>query len=385
LNTESEERAHGGAGVGVAAAAAGEAFSDMEDTEQELAGVGSPFLRDALACFRGEFAELFNRNDTAAIRQQSWHTRVIRIFSGSGTLAVVFSILHLVRLLKFDESSELKRRLAYGLFFGELFFVGVAVAAFVTGLLLSFQGHWLEHRHKAEMLRLLKFRSLIDAAKLGTDAAAFARWKAEVIERARDIERADEDALHQWVEEARMPELPPTPAAQGLEARGVADLLDYYRKKRLLPQASYFYRQANRNQRWDWSTRLLPPALFVASVLCALLHLIYEVCEFRYKGSTAYVAQWTEKGSQVSVTLIILAAILPVVGAGLRGLRSAFEYSRNTMRFRALHFALEMLNGKLEEEKEPEQILSQLFWCEWMIEAEHREWLRLMIEAEWAG
>jgi hypothetical protein len=386
MNNETEAGARGGVSAEEvdAAAESNAPVNDIEDTEQELAGVSSS-LRDALACFRGEFAGLFNRNDAAALRQQRWHRAVIRIFSVSGTLAVVFSILHLVRLLKFDESPEVKAWLAHLLFFGELFFVWVAVAAFCIGLLRAFQGHWLEYRHKAEMLRLLKFRALIDAAKLGNDPAAFARWKSGVMERARDIERMNEDTLHEWVEEARMPDLPPTPVAHGRAGLAVEDLLDYYKKKRLLPQTRYFYKQANSNQRWDWSTRLLPPVLFVLSVLCALLHLLYEVYEFTHEGREAYVARWTQDVSQVSVALIILAAILPVIGAGLRGLRSAFEYSRNTLRFRALHFALEMLNERLGKETAPEEILSELFWCEWMIEAEHREWLRLMIEAEWAG
>ncbi|MFL6227248.1 MAG: hypothetical protein ACJ741_00560 [Pyrinomonadaceae bacterium] len=89
--------------------------------------------------------------------------------------------------------------------------------------------------------------------------------------------------------------------------------------------------------------------------------------------------------TQVSVALTILAAILPTFGAGLRAYRSAHEFGRNTVRFRAIHFALELLRDRLGHGAEPEEIWRDLWWSEWLLEAEHREWLRLMIETEWIG
>lgn len=103
-------------------------------------------------------------------------------------------------------------------------------------------------------------------------------------------------------------------------------------------------------------------------------------------------------GLLLLVSLIAFAATLPVVGFGLRTLRSAFEFSRNTVRYRAMHAALVDLDKSLQRHVDRldsssginamvaiEDIYADLWWSEHVLELEHREWLRLMIEAEWFG
>ena len=53
-----------------------------------------------------------------------------------------------------------------------------------------------------------------------------------------------------------------------------------------------------------------------------------------------------------STQLILLAAALPVVGAGIRTLRTAYEFARNTSRYRAKAFVLDRLAKILREEKD---------------------------------
>jgi hypothetical protein len=360
-------------------------FNDMEDSPAETDGY-APRLASALAHFQARYAARFSESDAAALRQQRAHRRIVRTFSVAGTLAVVFSILHLTRLLHLEGREPLTKSLALGLFAGELLAVVVAVGAVVAGLVRASQGHWLTGRHKAEMLRLLKFKLLLDPSLVAGGAAGVAEWEAKLARGIEGVERIDESSLHEWVEETRVPDVAPSPQPGEIDANVIRDVLDYYRRKRLDPQRSYFYRQAERNLRWDWSTRLVPPLLFFGSVLFALVHLVAEVFEIRERGWEDYYDKWSREVSPLAVVCIILAAILPVFGAGLRGLRSAYEFSRNTLRFRAIHFALEVLRERLERgDATPEEIWRDLWWCEWLLEAEHREWLRLMIEAEWIG
>ncbi|MDT7602041.1 MAG: hypothetical protein QOF61_38 [Acidobacteriota bacterium] len=358
--------------------------NDMEDAPAETAGY-TPQLASALAHFQARCAAHFNESDAAALRQQRAHRRIVRTFSVAGTFAVTFSILHLTRLLPLEGQTWLIRSLALGLFAGELIAVLFAVGAVIYGIVRASQGHWLVGRHKAEMLRLLKFRMLLDPSLVAGSDARRGEWEAKLAREIERIDRVDESALREWVEETRVPDVPLCPPG-AIDAGVIRDALDYYRRKRLDPQRSYFFKQAERNLRWDWSTRLVPPLLFFGSVLFALVHLVAEAFEIHESGWDDYFKNWAGGASPLAVVCIILAAILPAFGAGLRGLRSAYEFSRNTLRFRAIHFALEMLRERLSrDDARPEEIWRDLWWCEWLLEAEHREWLRLMIEAEWIG
>jgi hypothetical protein len=87
----------------------------------------------------------------------------------------------------------------------------------------------------------------------------------------------------------------------------------------------------------------------------------------------------------VGELLIVLAACLPVLGAGIRTLHTASERRRNAIRFQAKYYTLEKLRQELQQETDADAIFRLLSQCERIMEIEHREWLRLMIEAEWFG
>ena len=384
MDDEAETNAPAAAGKNAGPETVTDPPNDLEDSAEEGKCYGRP-LGDALVYFEEKFAASLTDNDLSALNLQWRHRLVVRVFSVAGTLAVIFSILHVTRLLALKEHLQLTKVLALGLFFGEALAVLIALAAVTAGLILHFQSSWLETRHKAELFRLLKFGSIIDPAMLTGKEEAFKEWKARLYEAGQKIESIDRDSLHGWVKESGFPIQSVPPLTEQIESQTIQDLLDYYQRERLNPQTNYFDERANRNLRWDWLTRRLPPSLFFGSVLFATLHLGLELLEFAKLGWGGYFDRWVHVVSPASVIFIILAGILPVLGAGLRGLRSAYEFSRNTLRFRANHFALELLSKRLLTETRPEAILRDLWWCEWMLEAEHREWLRLMIEAEWIG
>ena len=82
---------------------------------------------------------------------------------------------------------------------------------------------------------------------------------------------------------------------------------------------------------------------------------------------------------------MLVAASLPVLGAGFRTLRTAHEYARNASRFEATHDALSALSDRLRKAKDAPTIFRELGFCEQVLEADLREWMRLMVEAEWFG
>jgi Flp pilus assembly protein TadB len=167
--------------------------------------------------------------------------------------------------------------------------------------------------------------------------------------------------------------MPASTASATSDPASVRALADYYVQRRLRTQQEYFTSRLRRNESGDRRTRSLPPLLFFASVAAAFAHFGYDL--------------WTHHHGEpmVSILLIVLAAGLAVIGAGLRTYRGAHEFSRNSTRFRAKLVALRHVGERLEHQTEPVAIYRELWYCEQILESEHREWLRLMSDAEWFG
>ena len=83
--------------------------------------------------------------------------------------------------------------------------------------------------------------------------------------------------------------------------------------------------------------------------------------------------------------LVALAAALPMLGSCVRTLRGSREFARNRVRYHALYKMLVHVEQRLEELTGPGRVLRELWYGEQAFEAELREWLRLMREAEWYG
>ena len=89
---------------------------------------------------------------------------------------------------------------------------------------------------------------------------------------------------------------------------------------------------------------------------------------------------------KIALILIAGAASFPLIGSAFRTYRSAYEFSRNSKRFRATYTDLHQVGARVQDKhKKPDLILKELWKAEDSLEREHREWLRLMIEAEWYG
>ena len=174
----------------------------------------------------------------------------------------------------------------------------------------------------------------------------------------------------------------------------------------------------------------LPAWLFFASVTAVVLKFFADVPHVFFASSHGPVPEWFANSHEAGIFLTVLgAASLPVLAAGVRTWRAAFEFSRNKSRFQAAHRALAELEeriihdgvdafgavqsspvlqvtmrreetiGASQTSLSVEQgrantpgalvdaypMVRDLWWCEHILESEHREWLRLMYETEWFG
>jgi len=339
---------------------------DMYDSPQDMPP--SQPVRDALAFCRDTVEAGYRQADTLALRHQRYHRLLTITAAIFGTTAVLLAIVQLSGLFRGTWPVQLS---------------GIAVAfaliAVITGLVSSQRLNWLLERHRAERYRLLKFRFLIDPVLWsGGKEEAKARMNRFTNE-VDNIRALNRQALRRWIDEDEVPEAPTPLPHSKTDENIIRGLIEYYQKKRLGVQMDYFAGRALRNVRMHRYTWFLPPLFFFSSVLAVSGHFIYDIV------ASAHGSQAEVTTANLFVLFVVLAAAFPVIGAGVRSLRTAYEFARNNSRFRAKLVALSRLAERLRQENDPEAIFRDLWSCEQILESEHREWLRLMIEGEWFG
>ncbi len=333
--------------------------TDMVETPDEMANW--PALVDRLRRCSELISPVFHDRDAEAKDHQRYHRLLTTLAAVFGTGAVLFAIL----------------QLAYPDLLGgttlevvEVVAVVAALAAVVMGVISGRQSRWLLERHKAERLRLAKFRFLIDPATWSDRPEDVEHRVAALRAEVDRIQSITSRQFREWTEQEDV-HLEPHQRQDQPTGETRDQLVDYYRTKRLLFQRDIFRSRAKRHDRWDRDSRRLGPILFLGSVSAVLVHFGIDLYNRR-------------KGYNVDTTpLILLAAGLPVAGAGIRTLRTAYEFARNTSRYRAKSVALDRLDHILKEEQDPQSEIRLLGYSEELLEFEHHEWCRLMIEAEW--
>ena len=337
---------------------------EMHDTQEEAARFGNIPLRDCLPVMQS-----FDEVDQAAIRKRTNHKSYTRVAATCGCIAVLAAIGEL-SLRNWPENPGL-----------EAFLVAAEAAslfALVVVILTEQKYKWLDPRHRAELLRLEKFRFLITPSE-------WTEKKAVEGNRRKILEKKD---IRKWLEEESSgPHAVASfePASE-VAAQTLGQLIEYYLAKRLGPQKEYLENGIAAIKREDKWPRLAP-RLFQFSVGAAFLHLLFGELAKAGGGKFHELAAW-------SIYAALAAACLPVISAGFRTRRSAFEYSRNISRFEMAKRALESIESVLREAGKrlaagqavpPDPVLKELWWCERILEIEHYEWLRLMVETEWYG
>ena len=343
-----------------------EAFQELEKT------------RTAIGC-------VFDEADTEASSNLTRHQWAAGLLGFGGTYAVLMAIFQLylqVTSAGTEKNLAAKALAAPGTTLGrtfgaaEIFFAVLALAALAAGLKWNFMGDWLLQRHRAERCRFLKFEFLLHVALAARDEESLRRAARQYLGEADVLKEMGEDQMEQWLREEQVLPNPPAVPARPHVLSDLRVLAEHYVHTRLGVQSLYFSKQSNRDNRRSSRTGNVTPLLFGTSTLLALVHFAIE---HRFHSLEA-----------ASPFFILMAAALPVIGAGLRSARGISEYSRNALRFSAKYNALkpviiDLQNNMSGQASRAQDIVQSLWKGEQILEGEHREWLRLMIETEWIG
>ena len=362
------------------------------------------------------------RYDQDAIRLQNRHRIAVFLAALAGTCAVIFAILQLgmehricAPFLESALRAVIGRSAAAAatnwLVLLETLCLILVIGVFLYSAKQNLDHRWRELRFKAEHYRMLKFRFLHDAVhwrEAGEEARGI-----HVFQHLCLIHSCNRENIKLWIHWKKevlpvlqAPEVKPDTAL-------AAELADYFRERRFRPQQAYFAHRGKQLHSQEKVLRWIGPGLFWGSIVCALIHVGLHIAhEYQKPASLAAeklpagkvasaspargadkehesAAPKAEQGMSAIVIwafgLALLAAILPVLAAGVRTWRGAFEFGRNSLRFESMSHHLEHLLEELKKAKTPEAILAILRRGEYAMESEHRAWMRLMMEAEWIG
>lgn len=328
-------------------------------------------LREPLRIIRERLESLYLDADAAALKHVRTHRRITRWAAVCGAAAIIIAVLQIGGRAAAGPGDAFWP-IAEGLF--------VVVAAWVVfrGTRAAHHPRWLLERHKAERCRLTKYRALIDDRPWRGDPALLAAWSRDLQSEAERLRILSFHELEAW---AASDHVRPPPDYDNLPPSAVDavdKLVAYYRDRRLARQLHHFAGRVEADEAADRATRAWPARLFFASIVCALLHLAIHAIHGLVDGDSPF---W-HAVERANAALLFFAVVLPVVGAAVRTWRGAWEFARNTARFRAKSFGLKHLADHLRDGRPPEH-LRRMYDCELLLESEHREWLRLMLEAEW--
>jgi hypothetical protein len=378
-------------------------FDDMHDNQADWDQYASVLPLRWLC----EIGEAFDRSDGEAKKFQRWHRWFTYAAALLATLTVVLAIVGLGFVASDPpEASKLRWEDRFDL--GELTAASLTLVIVFVGFGLRFKEKWLRLRHRAELYRLLRYNFLIQPSLWsgGQDPQA---WIAKEI---AGIDKRTGGKLEEAINEPS-PSGPYEAVESRMPRHRLQALTQYYLSKRLGPQKEYLANRAQRNEVKD-RMRVMLPFFFFGSIVAVAAKLAMK----------SFHHSWWAFG------FVLAATMLPVFAAGLRTYLAAFEFSRNKSRFSAAHKALSETEKSLvqntfeavsaepnrpghqesllwgsplgqvivvaeqsamdaaaahEDEASVYPVLRDLAWCEHVLDAEHREWFRLMYDAEWFG
>ncbi|MBI5851949.1 MAG: hypothetical protein HZB39_13125 [Planctomycetes bacterium] len=336
---------------------------DMDDGP-ELATLDAracPVTHAALTELNEVLLPVWREADRKALRNQKWHRRIAAVAISAGTAATVAAILQLVaRHMSGEGASSAK-------WLGVVELVTVILAALAIGVGLWFGTHhgWLSHRQAAERLRSLKFAAVV-RPEFWNDMAGWKSWLAGEVAQLRSL---TEEEAHQWVGDEHVEPQSPEPPCCVASPNDLAACAALYRVKRLEFQREYFRHQASLQRRRSWIVeRKVGLWLFGAIFVVVFLHGIHAL------------------HPPYEVYAIALAAILPVIGFGLRAWVAAFEVARSRALFQSKAGAVEdFVERHTHAAVTLEHLVRDIARGESFFANEHREWYRLQREAEWTS
>jgi hypothetical protein len=345
---------------------------DMDDEPESEFLAPFPQLYEALVWLKNNLGERWRKADQEALNCQRQHRRLARVAIATGTLAIVLAVVQLSIKLTLPGLAVIALAL-------EAIAVAAAVVAVALGLRAKFDRRWLAQRHLAERLRMLKFRALEQL--WCREPSAWNSWVEAQIKELEGIE--DPKKIRRKIEKWSTEELIEPALATSLKCNPDPNLeralMIYYSYKRVEFQADYFDRRRKTFQKETWRWLRLNLPLFLIGVGCVIAHFALEY--FATRTNNAASSKLLE---DLAVWFVALAAIIPVLGLGVRAWFAAFELPRSANLFAAKHRALKHLTKQLEQDSgEVLPTVHHMAQAEHFLEHEHREWLRLLSDTEW--
>jgi hypothetical protein len=357
-------------------------------------------LNSILELTQARISKRFRDADTRAIENQNSY----RFWAFGATIAGMIAVLlAIVQLLLHATWPTLDERVFLFFDLSELVAAAVVVVIVVIiGFRRELKENWLLERHRAEMFRQLRFRFLLNPLC----------WVPDLSEASNSLDNQLREVasnyaeMMSWVVRATVPDVVLSPTTMPGEA--LKTLIAYYRRKRLDVQMEYFDKFAKLDHERNLRTRICGPFLLFASVAFVLAHVTIsllrsfaiigssdlawaDILSLAHKLSLVMMGRGSSEANifslahELSLVMMGVAAMLPVIAAAVRVYRSANEYARNASRHRSTYHALNKLSLQLNESTRPDEVFRLLGFCEQVLEADHREWMRLMVEAEWFG
>jgi hypothetical protein len=346
---------------------------DMNDEPDRVALAAVPRLHQALEWLGASVANRWQQADAAALVHQRRHSLLARTAIVTGTSAIILTVVQLALTLSWPEFTG-------AMLWLEAVIVLGGVVSVIVGLLAKADHNWLGQRHLAERLRMLKFRALAHPNLWNGNTD---EWKAWVRDQIQELQGAEAlKRVEAWASEDR------SEPAQLVADDGAKDpemsaaLATYYCHKRLNYQGHYFRRKGTAaKHQVSWQRNLRLPLFFVM-IGCVLFHFAahWLAGQMDRAGDREAARIW----ELFSLWGVVLAAALPVLGIGVRAWTAAFEHARKARSFAAKHVAMQDAVARLmSDQHDLAAVLGHMQHDELFLEQEHREWLRLLLDAEW--
>jgi hypothetical protein len=332
-----------------------ESPDDMQDAPVWLR---SPTLGPVLTLCAHVLVHPFLDAEADALNSQASHRRITLCAAMAGLLAIGIALFEFVH----HGRSAGDRPWAVA----EFIAIAAALTAIGLGGVAARRDGWIAKRHRAERIRELKFRLLIEPARWTGAPGQLEAAEVWIRDELRKIDRLTRRDIALWArrEEARQAPVPPSGREQLRPI--LRDLVRYYIDRRLSIRRESPTSRRRHRRLVQWVPLWAIPYLFLFAVVAVVCHLLLVTVA---DGTPQALTEW----------LLIAAVLLPVLGATLRTLRLSGEADRPRLRSRAGAVILRSLKAALRKEQSPDGILSTLWSCEQVLEWEHREWVRRLI------
>ena len=342
---------------------------DMIDTPSDSL-LYEPF-HTALLIFNKVLTPTYLLYDQSAIKKQHYHIIVTKLFIATGTLAVVAVTLQLI-----NKSLDLPPVFNLPSMAIEMIVTLFALLAVIGGIISSFHRQWLLDRHKAELIRFLKFRYLLDPRLWQYGGFSLEDFQRDLNNAVREIEMIRYKDIDRWLTDIVIPKPVPNLLCP-IENELILFFMNYYRKKRVQYQKRYYCGKIRQLVIMNKRTIRIPMMLFFLGIVAVLGHFIIDV----FNDSSPILGT-------LSVILAGCAIILPFAGVAVRSLRLSREITRGTMLFKAKYSVLDDMDNQLQKLSErPHDNFNDSIRivkeCEEFLRTEHHEWLILIKSSEY--